>query len=120
MKTLPHIIRNGWILYLSITGVMTFGNCHLMDRGLQEAGDAPGINHSGSSQPTGEKMTSGGEVNLERGFSYETIRDLMQVGHKIRYKPGIYGGCQAIMWDEQNKVYHGASESRKDGQAAGY
>jgi gamma-glutamyltranspeptidase/glutathione hydrolase len=31
-----------------------------------------------------------------------------------------YGGYQAIMWDEKNKVYYGASESRKDGQAAGY
>ena len=25
-----------------------------------------------------------------------------------------------ILWDAINKVYHGASESRKDGQAAGY
>ena len=88
--------------------------------GLQEAGDAPRINHSGSSQPTGEKMTRGGEVNLESGFDYEVIRDLMQRGHRIRYKAGIYGGYQAILWDEENQVYHGASESRKDGQAAGY
>ena len=32
---------------------------------------------------------------------------------------GGYGGYQAIMWDK-NKVYRGASESRKDGQASGY
>lgn len=88
--------------------------------GLQEAGDAPRINHSGSSQPTGERMTDGGFVNLERGFSYETIRNLMQKGHKICYRRMIYGGYQAILWDEQNKVYHGASESRKDGHAVGY
>jgi len=41
-------------------------------------------------------------------------------GHKIRYSHGGYGGYQAIMWDGKNKVYYGASESRKDGQAAGY
>ncbi len=88
--------------------------------GLQEAGDAPRINHSGSSQPTGDRMTKGGEVNLESGFDYEVIRDLMQKGHMIRYRLGIYGGYQAIMWDAGNKVYHGASESRKDGEASGY
>jgi gamma-glutamyltranspeptidase/glutathione hydrolase len=96
--------------------------CNLIDFGmnLQEAGDAPRISHSGSSQPTGTKMTDGGEVSLESGFTYQTIRDLMSKGHKISYELGPYGGYQAIMWDEINKVYYGASESRKDGQAAGY
>ncbi len=96
--------------------------CNLVDFGmnLQEAGDAPRIQHSGSSQPTGEKMTDGGEVSLETGFSYETIRALMRKGHKIGFADGPYGGYQAIMWDTDNKVYFGASESRKDGQAAGY
>ena len=36
---------------------------------LQEAGDAPRIQHNGSSEPTGEKMTDGGQVYLEFGFS---------------------------------------------------
>jgi len=40
--------------------------------------------------------------------------------HKVGFARGIYGGYQAIMWDEENQVYRGASESRKDGQAAGY
>ncbi|MDA3781424.1 MAG: gamma-glutamyltransferase [Bacteroidales bacterium] len=87
---------------------------------IQEAGDAPRIRHIGSSQPTGEKMTNGGVVNLETGFSYEIIRELMKMGHKISYSNGGYGGYQAIMYDTVNKVYYGASESRKDGQAAGY
>jgi gamma-glutamyltranspeptidase/glutathione hydrolase len=65
-------------------------------------------------------MTGGGEVTLETGFSYQTIRKLMEKGHKIGYARGPYGGYQAIMWDEKNKVYFGASESRKDGQAAGF
>ncbi len=96
--------------------------CNLIDFGmnLQEAGDAPRISHDGSSQPTGTTMTDGGEVSLERGFSYQTIRDLMSKGHKIGYAKGPYGGYQAIMYDKKNKVYYGASESRKDGQAAGY
>lgn len=96
--------------------------CNIIDFGmnLQEAGDAPRIQHSGSSEPTGETMTDGGTVQLESGFSYQTIRELMGRGHKIGYEVGPYGGYQAIMWDKVNKVYYGASESRKDGQAAGY
>jgi gamma-glutamyltranspeptidase/glutathione hydrolase len=90
------------------------------DMGLQEAGDAPRIRHGGSSQPTGSRMTDGGWVNLESGFSMETRRALSLMGHRVRTDVGSYGGYQAIMWDEQNGVYHGASESRKDGHAAGY
>ncbi len=96
--------------------------CNLIDFGmnLQEAGDAPRISHDGSSQPTGTTMTDGGVVSLESGFSYQTIRELMSKGHKIGYAKGPYGGYQAIMYDKKNKVFYGASESRKDGQAAGY
>jgi len=86
--------------------------------GLQEAGDAPRINHGGSSQPTGEEMTNGGYLQMESGFDYEIIRALMYKGHQIRYALGPYGGYQAIMY--KNGVYYGASESRKDGQAAGW
>lgn len=88
--------------------------------GLQEAGDAPRIHHEGSSEPTGYKMTDGGILQLESGFSYETIRDLMKLGHNVGYTLGAFGGYQAIMYDAENDVYFGASESRKDGQAAGY
>ena len=87
---------------------------------LQEAGDAPRIQHEGSSETTGEKMVNGGELYLETGIEYEVIRRLVNMGHKVGYNVGGFGGYQAIMWDEKNKVYIGASESRKDGQAAGY
>ncbi|MBN1361845.1 MAG: gamma-glutamyltransferase [Sedimentisphaerales bacterium] len=90
------------------------------DMDVQEAGDAPRILHSGSSQPTGQQMTDGGTVYLEMGVPYETIRELVKTGHKIEYNVGDFGGYQAIRYDWQNKVYYGASESRKDGQAAGY
>jgi gamma-glutamyltranspeptidase/glutathione hydrolase len=41
-------------------------------------------------------------------------------GHNIKVSTGGFGGYQAIKWDRENKVYYGASEYRKDGQAAGY
>jgi len=87
---------------------------------LQEAGDAPRIYHTGSSEPTGQQMTDGGILHLESGFRTEVLQNLMRKGHVIQWELGGYGGYQAIMWDEKNKVYYGASESRKDGQAAGY
>ncbi|WP_434213012.1 gamma-glutamyltransferase [[Pseudomonas] boreopolis] len=89
---------------------------------LQEAGDAPRIQHDGSTEPTGQNvaMSDGGEVNLETGFPYETIRALMRKGHRVVFADGPYGGYQAILRDPDTGVYYGASESRKDGQAAGY
>jgi gamma-glutamyltranspeptidase/glutathione hydrolase len=95
---------------------------NLVDFGmsLQEAGDAPRIHHEGSSEPTGYQMTDGGILQLERDFPYETIRELMKMGHNIGYSLGVFGGYQAIKYDEEKDVYYGASESRKDGQAAGY
>ncbi len=95
---------------------------NLIDFGmdLQEAGDAPRMRHVGSSQPMGSRMDDGGILNLENGFEYEVIRGLVTKGHKVQFSVGSYGGYQAIKWDEINQVYYGASESRKDGQAAGY
>ena len=97
---------------------------NLVDFGmnLQEAGDAPRIQHEGSTEPTGQAtvMRDGGEVNLETGFSWETVRGLMRKGHRVTFADGPYGGYQAIMRDPESGVYYGASESRKDGQAAGY
>lgn len=89
--------------------------------GLQEAGDAPRIQHDGSTEPAGQNtvMSDGGEIDLETGFPYETIRALMRKGHSVRFADGPYGGYQAIMVNPEGG-YIGASESRKDGQAAGY
>ncbi|MEZ5324668.1 MAG: gamma-glutamyltransferase [Verrucomicrobiales bacterium] len=90
------------------------------DMNLQEAGDAPRILHTGSSQPTGSKMTDGGYVSLESGFDREAVRELAKQGHTISESIGGFGGYQAILYDAENDTYIGASESRKDGQAAGY
>jgi gamma-glutamyltranspeptidase/glutathione hydrolase len=90
------------------------------DMNLQEAGDAGRINHKGSSQPTGEVMTDGGIVHLENEFSEATRKALKSMGHRIGPSNHEFGGYQAIMWDAEEGVYYGASEVRKDGQAAGY
>ena len=90
------------------------------DMNLQEAGDAPRIRHQSDQQPTGGDMINGGELALETGFDYKQVRELMKKGHKIIYDLGSFGGYQAIMIDYINKVYYGASESRKDGNAIGY
>jgi len=95
---------------------------NIVDFGMnvQEAGDAPRWDHTGGASPMGATTTNTGTVRLESGIPYTTIRALMDKGHRIGTARGVYGGYQAVLWDDENKVYHGASESRKDGQAAGY
>ena len=95
---------------------------NLVDFGmnLQEAGDAARINHTGSSEPTGTTMNDGGIVHMESTFSAGTREALEALGHTIGPSDGSFGGYQAIMWDHEQGVYYGASEVRKDGQAAGY
>ncbi len=90
---------------------------------VQEAGDASRWQHEGDNEPTGEKMSaSGGYVEVESGIPYETVRELRKKGHDVRFDVGGYGGYQAIKMEMHNgqRVYVGASESRKDGMAAGY
>lgn len=90
---------------------------------LQEAGDATRWQHMGSTEPTESQakyLTDGGYVEIESGVSAQVIRELQQKGHDVRSGNGGFGGYQAIMRDHDEGVYRGASESRKDGQAAGY
>ncbi len=87
---------------------------------LQEAGDAPRLRHRGSSSPTGYQMTDGGRVYLEPGFDPDVLLGLVKRGHRLGTAVGDFGGYQAILRRPDNGVYVGASESRKDGQAAGY
>lgn len=93
------------------------------DMNLQEAGDAARWQHLGNTEPTDNTdmyLQNGGYTEVERGIPWQTVQQLMQKGHDIRYGYGGYGGYQAIKKDPQSGVYYGASESRKDGQAAGY
>jgi gamma-glutamyltranspeptidase/glutathione hydrolase len=94
---------------------------NLIDFGmnLQEAGDAPRIYWTSKMQPTGGALTDGGKVNLESGFPDTTLRALVLKRHQLGRSLFGYGGYQAIM-RLPNGAWAGASESRKDGQAAGY
>ena len=65
-------------------------------------------------------MADGGVVHLESAFSAGTRAELEAMGHILGDSNGSFGGYQAIMWDKEQDVYYGASEVRKDGQAAGY
>ena len=95
---------------------------NIVDFGMnvQEAGDWSRILHQGSSQPTGEKMLDGGTVSLESGYPPEVIVELEKRGHRFSPGRGAFGGYQGILRDPETGVYFGASESRKDGMAAGY
>lgn len=100
-----------------VTNLIDFG------MNLQAAGDAIRWQHFGSSEPTEANKGHAegtGVLTIESGVPYKTLRDLMSRGHKIEFSRGGYGGYQAIRVDRKNHVYYGASESRKDGQAAGY
>ncbi len=95
--------------------------CNMIDFGMnvQEAGDAARFSHSGSSEPTGGAMTDGGKLALESGISNGVRQELEKRNHRMA-PTDFFGGYQAIQWDPVNRVYRGASEMRKDGQAAGY
>jgi gamma-glutamyltranspeptidase/glutathione hydrolase len=91
--------------------------------GLQAAGDAPRVRHEGSTEPTGAApIAGGGTVHLEPGFAAATFKGLAARGHRIEAagESGAFGGYQAIRHALARRVYCGASESRKDGYAAGY
>ena len=100
-----------------VTNLIDFG------MNLQEAGDATRWQHFGSTEPTqSNQLTAShvGQLAIESDIPYQTIRALMAKGHKVIFDRGGYGGYQAILKDPKTGVYYGASESRKDGQAAGY
>ena len=97
-----------------VTNLIDFG------MGLQEAGDAARWQHEGSTDYDTPRMKSGGWVNLESNVPWITLAELKRRGHDLRIDLGGFGGYQAILWDAKNKVFHGASESRKDGCAMGY
>ncbi|WP_128546383.1 gamma-glutamyltransferase [Larkinella soli] len=95
--------------------------CNLIDFGMnvQEAGDAARFSHSGSSEPVGTLMIDGGKLALESGIPAAVRTDLKNRGHRMT-DTDFFGGYQAIRRDPVHRIYEGASEMRKDGQAAGF
>jgi gamma-glutamyltranspeptidase / glutathione hydrolase len=89
---------------------------------VQAAGDAARWRHQGSAEPSGEAQTPGGGcVSLETEIGPAVRARLEAMGHRMCPEAWThYGGYQAVLWDAENRVYWGATESRVDGQAAGY
>jgi gamma-glutamyltranspeptidase / glutathione hydrolase len=97
--------------------------CNLIDFSMdvQEAGEAPRIEHLGSATPTGRPAKEdGGTVAAERGIPKAVVEDLLQRGHHVKRVKTNGGGYQGILIDPNTNVLHGASEPRKDGCAVGY
>ncbi|MFU8812232.1 MAG: gamma-glutamyltransferase [Balneolaceae bacterium] len=100
-----------------ITNVIDFG------MNIQEAGDAFRWMHNGSSEPTDSsdaRLDGTGVLHLEPGVPYHVVRELRSMGHTVRLDGSFFGRYQGIMRDHEKGVYYGASESRVDGQAAGF
>jgi gamma-glutamyltranspeptidase / glutathione hydrolase len=94
---------------------------NMIDFGMdvQEAGDAPRWRHIGGPDP-GDGASAENILYMESGFS-DAVRAALQArGHTLKTGGEDVGGYQAIQWDAKNRVFRGASEMRKDGQAAGY
>jgi gamma-glutamyltranspeptidase/glutathione hydrolase len=96
--------------------------CNLIDFGMnvQEAGEAPRLEHVLSATPTGRAAQGSGLVQAEPGIPTEVIEALSRRGHRIRIVPRNGGGYQGILIDPKTNMLHGGSERRKDGQAVGY
>lgn len=89
--------------------------------GVQAAGDAARFHHDGSTDPEGgAAMQNGGVIEIESGVPTSIAEELRKRGHTVKYAVGPFGGYQAIWRDPETGAYWGASEFRKDGQAAGY
>lgn len=100
-----------------LTNVIDFG------MNIQEAGDALRWMHTGSTEPTDnldDKLNRTGTLYLESSIPYDVVVGLRSRGHVVRIGEQFFGRYQGIMRDHEKGVYYGASESRVDGQAAGY
>ena len=97
--------------------------CNLIDFGMnvQEAGEAPRLEHTGSAAPTGRPaQAGGGTVDAERGISEKIVEELERRDHQVRSVRTNGGGYQGILIDPKTNVLRGGTEPRKDGCAAGY
>ena len=96
---------------------------NMIDFGMtvQQAGEAPRIEHVGSATPTGEAETPpGGIVVAELGIGERIVKKLQALGHVVRRTRVNGGGFQGILIDSKTGNLFGGSEARKDGVAVGY
>ena len=111
------VTRDGkpWLCYGVMGGdmqpqghVQVFLNMVVFGMNPQEAGEAPRVRETG------------GGAALESGIAPDVVEALKALGHRIDSSPGGFGGFQGILIDGATGVLRGATESRKDGCAAGY
>jgi gamma-glutamyltranspeptidase / glutathione hydrolase len=96
---------------------------NMLDFGMnvQQAGEAPRVEHVGSATPTGIKeKRDGGAINAEEGLSPDIVKELIRRGHRVEWVKRNGGGYQGIWIDPTSGMLHGGSEARKDGAAVGY
>jgi gamma-glutamyltranspeptidase / glutathione hydrolase len=96
---------------------------NLIDFGMnvQEAGEAPRIEHIGSATPTGHPgAPGGGAIRAEPGIPERVLDELRRRGHRVGKVRTNGGGYQGILIDPRTGMLLGGSEARKDGCAVGY
>jgi gamma-glutamyltranspeptidase/glutathione hydrolase len=95
---------------------------NLIDFGMnvQQAGEAPRLEHVGSATPTGRPADGGGTVIPEDGIAPAVLEELRRRGHQIGPAVVNRSGYQGILIDPETGVLHGGSDPRKDGCAVGY
>jgi gamma-glutamyltranspeptidase/glutathione hydrolase len=76
---------------------------------VQDAGEAPRFRHSPADG-----------LALESGIDTTVITELSRRGHTVGWRPGIFGGYQAIQIDWERGVLLGGSDPRKDGGVAAW
>ncbi|HEX3152245.1 MAG TPA: gamma-glutamyltransferase [Gemmataceae bacterium] len=96
---------------------------NIIDFGMdvQQAGEAPRVEHVGSATPTGKPADArGGTIQAEIGLSEAIVAELKKRGHHVEWVKRNGGGYQGIWIDPKTGVLHGGTEARKDGAAVGY
>jgi gamma-glutamyltranspeptidase/glutathione hydrolase len=96
---------------------------NLIDFGMnvQQAGEAPRVEHVGSATPTGRPGSAdGGTIKAEYGIPDAVVAELVRRGHHVERVRVNSGGYQGILIDPVTGMLHGGSEARKDGAAVGY
>jgi len=95
---------------------------NMLDFGMniQQAGDAPRVEHVGSATPTGRPELGVGTVQAEQSIPKEILDELRRRGQHVITVAKNAGGYQGILIDWDKGQLHGASESRRDGEALGY
>ncbi len=96
--------------------------CNLIDFGMnvQQAGEAPRLEHLGSATPTGHPAKGSGTVAAENRIPDSVVKELERRGHPVERIHHNGGGYQGILIEPETHLLHGGTEARRDGLAEGY